>query len=265
VKRTVSTLGIIGCQVLEDEMAHIISKDPDVKNVLVIDSTNERTLAPKIKRLAADKKVTIRDENFDIAKFRHGKELNVIAWVKSINLHQSPKLLREEVMKVIIKIEPHVQSILLLYGQCGNAFLNMNRLTEGVKVPVTILMDENGILMDDCYGTALGGRDEYRAFLINEEGPAYILNSMWAAHWRHFMMEVQMLRNPNDVEEIRELFRYMDYRKVVGLNTGLIEESVFEMLLEEFSEIFALPSENHDGTASVVERSYKEAKNSLLA
>lgn len=259
------TLGIIGCQVLEDEMAYLIANDPDVKNVLVIDSTNERSLAPKIKRMAVDKRVTIRDENFDIAKFRHSKELNVIAWIKPINLHQSPKLLREEVFKVVKRLEPYVQSVLLLYGQCGNAFLNLNHLDGEFKVPLTILEDENGMLMDDCYGTVLGGRDEYRSFLINEEGPAYVLNSMWAANWRHFMIEVQMLRDPNDVNEIKELFKYMDYRKVVGLNTGLIEDSVFDMLLEEFSETFALPSENLDCTTRIIERSYKAAKDTMLA
>jgi hypothetical protein len=259
------TLGMIGCQVLEDEMAHLVSRDPEIRNVLVIDSTKERTLATKIKRMATDKKVTIRDENYDIGKFRHGKDLSVIVWIKPINLHQSPKLLREEVFKVVWRLEPFVQSILLLYGQCGNAFLNLDPVDGDRRVPLTILKDEQGMLMDDCFGTVLGGRDEYRSFLIGEDGPSYVLNSMWAANWRNFMIEVQMLRDPNDIGEIKDLFKYMDYRRVVGLNTGLLEEDVFNMLLEEFSDTFAMPSENKECTLRVLERSYQEAKEHLLA
>lgn len=259
------TLGIIGCQVLEDEMAYLISNDLEIRNVLVIDSTKERTLATKIKRMAADKKVTIRDENYDIAKFRHAKEMNVIVWIKPINLHQSPKLLREEVFRVVGRLEPFVQSILLLYGQCGNAFLNLDPIDGGKHVPLTILRDEQGMLMDYCFGTVLGGRDEYRSFLIGEDGPSYVLNSMWAANWRNFMIEVQMLRDPNDIREIKDLFKYMDYRRVVGLNTGLLEKEVFNMLLEEFSDTFAMPSENKECTLRIVERSYREAKERLNA
>lgn len=260
-----NTLGIIGCQVLEDEIAYIIAKDADVKNVLVIDSTVQHTLAAKIKRMAPGKKVSVRDENFDISKLNHPNELTVIVWIKSIGLHQSPSLLRDEVMKVVKKIESATGSILLFYGQCGNAFMNMNLLAENVHVPLTILKDKDGELIDDCYGTVLGGKEEYRHFLIDQEGPAYVLNSMWAANWRHFMKETQMLHDPNDITEVREIFKYMEYKKVIGLNTGLIEESIFEMQLEEFSELFDLPPENHRCTLCIVENSYNEAKSYLLS
>ncbi|HSV42136.1 MAG TPA: hypothetical protein VLH13_01830, partial [Methanomassiliicoccales archaeon] len=83
-----NALAIIGCQVLEDEMAYIIAKDPEVRNVLVVDSTIEHTLAAKIKGRAPDKKVLIRGENFDLNKFNHPDELTVMAWIKPINLHQ---------------------------------------------------------------------------------------------------------------------------------------------------------------------------------
>ncbi|HSV41785.1 MAG TPA: DUF1638 domain-containing protein, partial [Methanomassiliicoccales archaeon] len=231
-----------------------------VRNVLVVDSTVEHTLAAKIKGRAPDKKVLIRGENFDLKKFDHPDELTVMAWIKPINLHQSPELLREAVIKVIHKIEPYVRSVLLFYGQCGNAFLNMDLLAEKTRVPLTILRDKDGSLIDDCYGTVLGGREEYRLFLVNTDGPVYVLNSMWAANWRRFMQEVQMLHDPNDVEEVRQIFRYMEYKKVVGLNTGLVEESIFDMQLEEFSDIFGLPQENRRCTLRLVEESYREAK-----
>lgn len=253
-------LGIIGCQVLEDEIVHIVSNDPEVKHVLVIDSTAEHSLASKIKRQTKNVKVIVRDENFDLTKFNYPEEMSVLIWVKSISLHQSPALLREEVLKVVRRVEPYVGSVLLFYGQCGNAFMNMEILATEAKVPITILKDKDGSPIDDCYGTELGGREEYRSFLVNQEGPAYVLNSMWAANWRNFMKEVQMLHDPHDITEVQEIFKYMEYKKIIGLNTGLVEDSIFEMQLEEFAEIFGLPFENHGCQLSIIERSYQEAK-----
>ncbi|MDD1756862.1 MAG: DUF1638 domain-containing protein [Methanomassiliicoccales archaeon] len=257
-------LGIIGCQVLEDEMAYVVARDPDVKQVVVIDSTSEGTVASKIQRMAPEKRLSLFDENFDLRQFQMSNGVNVIIWVKPLELHQSPPLLRETVVKAIGQIESLTQSVLIFYGQCGNAFNNMEIITRNIHVPVTILKDREGGPVDDCYGIALGGRKEYRDFLINQPSPAYILNTMWVANWRHFMLDIQMMRDPNDIEEAKEVFEYMDYKKAVGLNTGLTDQSAFSEQLIEFANIFGLVPESHRCSLHVVEDSYKEAKKFLM-
>lgn len=177
----------------------------------------------------------------------------------------APSSCADEVSRSIDRIEPLAKSILIFYGQCGNAFRNMEIFCEGVKVPVTILKDDDGAPIDDCYGTVLGGRDEYRAFLIKQPGPSFVLNTMWLANWRHFMQEMQMLRDPDDVEEARTVFQYMDYRRTVGLNTGLVSDPVFQRQLKEFAAVFGLEIDNHDCTLKIVDSSYGEAKRSVLA
>ncbi len=259
-----NVLGIVGCQVLEDEMAYIVAKDPEFRNVLVIDSTEERTLAGKVQRMAPEKQVSVFDESVELKDLNFATDPSVILWNKSICLHQSPTLLREEVLKAINKMEPVARAVLIFYGQCGSAFVNMDIISEGIHVPVTILKDKDGSLIDDCFGTFLGGKEEYRLFLVNQHGPSYILNSMWAANWRHFMKEFQMIHDPNDLEEAREVFKYMDYKRVVGLNTGLVDPSVFEEQLKEFSTVFELEPVNRDCTLSIVEMSYQEAKRFLM-
>jgi hypothetical protein len=255
-------LGIVGCQVLEDEMAYIVANDQEVKNVLIIDGTEQKTLASKIQGLAPNKNVKCFDETWDIKSFQipSPSELTVIVWLKPIELHQSPPLLREEVMKAINSMETYAQSVLIFYGDCGGAFRNPNKLSQETRVPITILKDKDGSPIDDCYGTELGGRDEYRQFLIDQSGPAYILNTMWAANWRHFMQEIQMLRDANDLEEAKEVFKYMDYKTAIGLNTGLGNQVDFERQLEEFARIFELKKENHRCTLHVVDNSYHDAK-----
>jgi len=256
-------LGIIGCQVLEDEMAYIVGRDPDVKQVVVIDSTSEGTVASKIQRMAPEKRLSLFDEKFDLKQFQMSNGINVIIWIKPLELHQSPPLLREAVLEAIDQIEGLAQSVLIFYGQCGNAFKNMEMILKDAQVPVCILKDNEGGLVDDCYGIALGGRKEYRDFLINQPGPAYILNTMWMVNWRHFMLDVQMMRDPNDLEEVKEVFRYMDYKKVIGLNTGLNDQSMFDERLAEFATTFDLVPESHRCSLQVVESSYMEAKKFL--
>ncbi|MDD1743055.1 MAG: DUF1638 domain-containing protein [Methanomassiliicoccales archaeon] len=258
-----NALGIVGCQVLEDEMAYVVASDEEADNVLIIDSTMQKTITDKIKRMAPKKNVHCIDENCGIREYQMPSGTSVILWLKPIGLHQSPPLLREEVLKAINRIEPLAQSILIFYGQCGNAFRSMEMITAGARVPVTILRDDDGALIDDCFGTELGGRDEYRDFLIGQTAPAYVLNTMWAANWRIFMHDMQMLRDPNNVEEAKEVFRYMDYRTAVGLNTGLGDLDAFERRLQEFASIFDLELEHHRATLKIVERSYGEAKRLL--
>jgi len=256
-------LGIVGCQVLEDELSYIVASDIEVKNVLIIDETVQQTIAKKIQRLAPGKNVSCFDQNYDVKQFQLPNDMSVIIWLKPISLHQSPPLLREEVFKVVKKIEPLINSLLIFYGQCGKAFRNFEMLAQGILVPVTILRDKDGALIDDCYGTELGGNEEYHKFLIEQRGPSYMLNSMWAAHWRNFMMETQMLHDSNNVEEAKEIFKYMDYVTAVGLYNGLVDQTEFERQVEEFARIFDLQAENHRGTLKIVEHSYVEAKGIL--
>jgi hypothetical protein len=189
--------------------------------------------------------------------------MSIILWLKPISLHQSPPLLREEVLKAINRIEPLTKSILIFYGQCGNAFRSLEMITAGARVPITILRDPDGSLIDDCFGTVLGGKEEYRQFLINMPGPSYVLNTMWAANWRVFMVDTQMLHDPNNVEEAKDVFKYMDYKMTIGLDTGLGDSDAFEHQLEEFASIFDLQMKHHRATLRIVEKSYKEAKKFL--
>jgi hypothetical protein len=258
-----SVLGIVGCQVLEDEMAYVVASDSDADRIMIIDSTTQKTIADKIKRMAPNKDVKCFDENCSIKEFQFPIGMSVILWLKPISLHQSPPLLREEVLKAINRIEPLTKAILIFYGQCGNAFRSLEMITAGARVPITILKDNDGSLIDDCFGTELGGKEEYRNFLISQQGPAYILNTMWAANWRVFMQDVQMLRDPSNMDEVKEIFKYMDYRTAIGLNTGLGDRDVFERQLEEFASIFDLQMEHHRATLKIVERSYNEAKRFL--
>jgi hypothetical protein len=203
------------------------------------------------------------DENCTIKEFQLPPVMSTILWVKPVGLHQSPPLLREEVLKAINRIEPLTKSILLFYGQCGNAFRSLEMITAGARVPVTILKGNGGSMIDDCFGTEMGGKEEYRSFLVNTKGPAYVPNTMWAANWRIFMQDAQMLHDYNNLDEAKEVFMYMDYKTCIGLNTGLGDLDAFEHQLQEFAGIFDLEMEHHRATPKILENSHNEAKRLL--
>jgi hypothetical protein len=257
-------LGIVGCQVLEDEIAYVISHDQDIGRILIIDGTKEKTIADKVRSMAPDKMVISFGEEFNFKQYRTSSELSTILWLKPISLHQSPPMLRESVMESVKLLEPLTKSVMLFYGQCGSAFRNMEIIANNVHVPLTILKDADGSLIDDCFGTVLGGKEEYRVFLVSQPGPSYVLNSMWVANWRHFMYEMQMVNDPNNLDEAKEIFKYMDYKRVVGLNTGLGDQATFDQKLEEFGLLFELQPETRRCTLKVVESAYNEAKRHLM-
>jgi hypothetical protein len=86
---------------------------------------------------------------------------------------------------------------------------------------------------------------------------------MWAANWRNFMHEVQLLRDPNDVEDAKYVFQCMEYTRVVKLQTGLGDGEAYQNQIEEFAAAFGLRIEEVPCTLKVVEQSYQAAKSCL--
>lgn len=254
-------LALIGCQVLEDEIAHVLAADQELDQVLVVESPQADGIAEKLRLKACGRVIEVKPEEIGGRLPLGGT--SAIVWVKPIGLHQSPAHLREEVVANAKLVAPHCDAILIFYGLCGNAFRSIDTIAKEFAVPLAILRDAKGLIADDCVGTVLGGSQEYRDFLMRDKG-GYTMNTMWAANWRHFMVETQLLRDPDDPEEGRMVFQCMDYRKVVMLDTGLGDPAAFRRQCDEFARVFGLGSDEERCTLKVVESSYRRAK-SLLA
>jgi hypothetical protein len=250
-------LGIVGCEVLADEIAYVISRDDNVSSVVVGTSPESDELYEKLRRLAPSKTIALKAEG-EIGPAILDDGTSIVVKVMPIALHQGPAELRERVLVEIGKLEKNCGSVLVFYGLCGNAFKEIDRLSENFKVPVTILRDGKKLIVDDCVGAELGGTEEYLAYLKSEHGE-YPLNSMWAQKWRHYMHETQLLRDENDLEEAKMVFRCMGYSKVAKLDTGLVDDDDFEAKVKEFATLFELQMERVKCPLRVVEESYQAA------
>jgi hypothetical protein len=250
-------LGLIGCQVLEDEVAHVICQDKELETVLVVDSPKAEGIASKLRQGSMANVIEAHEE--ELADRLPEEGASAIVWVKPIELHQSPANLRADVVASAKGIAPLCDSILIFYGVCGNAFRAMDKVADEIGAPIVILRDSKGLIVDDCIGAVLGGAEEYRNFLLRDKG-GYTMNTMWAANWRHFMVETQLLHDPIDPEEARIVFQCMDYSKVVMLVTGLGDDALFHKQAEEFANTFGLGYREERCTLAAVEASYLTAK-----
>lgn len=254
-------LGVISCQLFEDELVHLVNRDRDIRAVIVVRNDDSTELLKKLELRPPGCSVMVIGED-EIPSFPMPEGYSLLLWIKPMALHSKPEKLNEEVIDCIGRLEKKCGAILLFYGLCGNAFRKFDAAVERFDVPIIILRDGKGEIVDDCIGTVLGGTDEYYQMLKRSSG-TFFLTPMWAEHWRLLFHKVQILPDPNDIEGARYIFQNVGYKKVMKLNTGLGDQERFERNIDEFASIFEFAREDVGCTLKVIEETYDKAKGSI--
>ena len=254
-------LGIIGCQVLEDAIMRTIADDDDVRSVLIVNTGVASSLCEKLIKAAPDKKVLLV-ENDRIPSIKV-EGFTVLVRLMPISLHQIPIELRETVIAEALKMEMRCKVILLFYGMCGDAFKNFDFVINRLNGPTVILRDRKEEIVDDCIGAELGGTEEYLRFLLTTKR-GFPMNSMWAANWRHFMQETQLLGPESDLDEARFVFACMDYGNAVKIESGTADKEEYERDIRTFADVFNFVVIRFPGSLNVFKDSYKKAKEILF-
>lgn len=256
------TIGLIGCRMFEDEIAYLISSDPHIHTVHIVSNDDSKDLVGKLKSMGLENKISTIAES-DIPRInKDNNGLSLFVWLKPMALHNSPEKLREDILLSIKSIENICNSILLFYGLCGNAFKHLAQDTEGIEVPVTILVGTGDQVVDDCIGAVLGGTDEYYQLLKKSSG-TFFLTPMWAANWRELFHKVQILPDPNDVEGARFIFKEVGYKRVCKMETNLGDQELFKRDIDEFAELFNFNKGSVACTMDVIISSYNRSKKAL--
>ena len=251
-------LGLIGCRLFEDEVVHVLSQDQEVDHVILVEDEESKDLERKLLAAGPGKRlIKIREEELEGYAVPPG--FSVLVWVKPMALHQKPEKLREDILKALGRIGEMSDAVLLFYGLCGNAFRHIDKDAGGAPVPVVILRDAKGQIVDDCIGCVLGGTEEYYDQLRKSSG-TFFLTPMWAANWRELFHKVQILADPKDIEGARYVFKCVGYKKVVKMDTGLGDVEEFERQIDEFARLFDFEKGVVACTLDVVESSYLDAK-----
>jgi len=247
-------LGIIACEMFEEEIVELAKTDRDVDQVFVVENECSGRLCDKLKAVGV-RVASGRLESFSVEE----DEFAVVMELKEMALHEKPEILKKEVLESIARMQDCVDSVLLFYGLCGNALRKIYQLTESVKVPVLILTDSEGDIVDDCIGASVGGTDMYLKLLKQYPG-TFFLTPMWAEHWREMFQKVHIVRDPWDIKGCKYVFDYVGYRNAMKIEMNIGDEEAFERNVEEFRKLFGFARLDVKGSMDIVRNNYMEAK-----
>jgi hypothetical protein len=167
-------IGVLACKMLQDEIIYLIQNDSKIQNVVVIGGEHIE-FVEKLDRLHMPfQLVPSIDAVSDIDPAADCSDaVMLVVWNLKFGLHDSPKILKEEVYTSAKTLSKKVNGICLFYGSCGSV---LDKIEDDLKpYPLVILREKDGTIADDCISATIGGRQAYRKFLKSLRGSATLI------------------------------------------------------------------------------------------
>lgn len=285
-------LSIISCRMFEDELAHIISSDKEMKQLIVVENKESFGLLRKLRsdnclpRTSPLDRVPFLLGNghgsgfrtilkpllilpffrkiHEKMKIKEAQELTVVVNLLRLGLHDDIDILRSEVYKNIKEMASFSDGILLFYCSCGGAFENLEENCLKFNCPIYWFKDGNEEVVVDCISAALGGNAAYDELMYTCRGTgALYFTPMWASSWKEMREERREERkksrnfNENYLKDPR-------YSRVVKLDTGLSYDPDFHKNVRDFARTFDMEIIEVKGSVELAEKSYRAAKKSVI-
>ena len=270
-----STLSIISCRMLEDEIVHLLSSDREVEELLLMDGKETPSLSRKLKSqnrphilLAWESIASHLQEKQSSPggllsrlgiRSSPAEGLTVVVSLLRLGLHSDLELLRTAVYDEIRRMSAFSDEILIFYGRCGDSLAHIQEDLADLSCPLYFLADDQGRRIDDCIATALGGNEEYERALSEHKDVAVFLTPMWASSWKAMSEDA----SPGSGRDLRAMLKGSGLKKVAKIDTGLPFENGFEEKVDGFAREFGLEKIDLPGGTRVAEKSYERAKSSL--
>ncbi len=255
-------LGIVGCLLMEDEIVYTVSRDDDISKIYVVDNEDRRGITEKLSS-AVEIPISLVAED-KLTDIPQHDGISALIWMKDMALHEEPEKLKEDMKETLSALEGVCQSVIAFYGLCGNALKDIDSWADEINTPVTILRDSRGEIVDDCIAAVVGGREPYQK-LVSEELGIFFLTPMWALNWREMAEKTRVVPNGHDDRLMKIVLDSADYKKVMKIETGIGEQEAFDEKAEEFARIFELKKVSREGDLTLIEGSYRRAKERLVS
>jgi hypothetical protein len=279
-------LSIIACGMLEDELVHVLSKDSELKQLIIVENRDNLGLLRKLK----SKNCTLRTAFLDripmllkdgdsfnsrthvkflsllpvFNKIREKREriekkkVTVVLNLLSLGLHSDLDKLKAKVHENIREMAYFSDHILIFYGSCGHIFGKLEEDFSGLGCPLSFLKDKDGEMIEDCISLALGGNKAYTRCMLEFRGIGTIyLTPMWASSWK---------RLENDAEGRDSSNKYLKnplYCMTAKIDTGLENNSEFDENVAEFARKYDMKITDLKGSVEIAEQSYLAARNAV--
>ena len=268
---TKGILGAIVCPMLEDELIHSLSTDPEEKSVYVIDTPYNGSLKRKLEYYGVP--FTEIDE-FDFLNHGAGIDrdrFNVVIKSKNLGLHAEPKVLMDDLQNELVMIQGRVDAVAMYYGMCGNYGWDLTKWgKENVSFPIEVFRDCNGRVCDDCVGVSVGGLDGYLR-LIKEFTGVLLVTPAVATNWEDFLGASDMAKGmdifPGDKnEKMKTLLHMCGYENAVQIDNHLEPRDEFDRATKEMCDALELKVLQADPSyidTGPMERLYSTSKRNL--
>ncbi|WP_406660221.1 DUF1638 domain-containing protein [Methanolobus sp. ZRKC3] len=257
------SLCLLACRMFEDEVVHLIEEDRDSRIVL-IDNGEDEGIKKKLDRLSIDYDTADAGE---IANFlSDNDELTLVVYFLEFALDADPHILKEEVYHSVEEIAGSIDGILVLYGLCGNVLGSIEYDFRELDIPVRILKDRGGHVVDDCICASFGNQASYiNAMKGEKQGEGtYFLTPMQAVNWKEMLVATRLTPDPDNVEMTKMVFDYSGYKNVGKVDTGLHYEKEFDRTVNEFATTFGFKIRLFEGSTEVVDECYNSIKKEIL-
>lgn len=293
----VPVLSIIACGMLEDELVHVLSRDREIKLLIVVENRHNLGLIRKLRSKNCTPRTVFLDRVPMLLKDEHSpgseaflkflsllpffkemhekrkqmekKEITIVVNLLKVGLHSDLELLKAEVYKNIREMAPFSDNILIFYGSCGRALIKLEEDFADLRCPLSFLKDKNGELVEDCISAALGGNEAYIESLAEFSGTgAFYLTPMWASSWKQMAKETGIWDFNNNCinfdkvgKEYVKLGKH--FKLAVKIDTGVANNTEFHENAQEYARTFGTKIVDLKGSVEIVERSYLAARNAI--
>lgn len=278
-------LSIVACEMLEDELVYVLSKDPEIKRLFVIENRNSFRFVKKLKSenlkpfmFSPEKLYPVVSEitrkspsNFtrkflnisflkkiynSIPNKEKKQELTVVVNLLRKDLHSDIDLLQSEVYLNAKEISKISNGVLLFYGKCGFSSEKVQAELHQLGCPTYFLRDDGKNIVDDCISVALGGNEIYtKTMLLGNGKGAIYATPMWLSELNE--------TNYKSSESYQKISKYLAspmYSLLFKINNQFYKDDNFHRNASEFAKIFNMNIINVNGTMKIAINSYMEAK-----
>ena len=201
-------LSIIACGMLEDEIVHVLSKDSELQQLIVVENRESLGLLRKLRLRNCNTRTAFLDrvpmllkDQYDpdfkifsripsgfllfkklLKKRKEKEKISVVVNILSMRLHADLEILKTEVYRNIREMASFSDRILIFYGTCGHALGKLEEDLSDLECPLLFLKDRNGEIIEDCISLALGGNEAYARAMTEFQGMETIyLTPIWAS------------------------------------------------------------------------------------
>lgn len=239
------------CKIFEYEMLDLLRKDKDIRRIFIIGSEHTE----RLEQMLSESGIEYTRTSLDSLPAT-GEGLEVVLEILELGLHIYKEKIKPAVMENAQRLEPRVDYLLLLYGLCGNALVDIEDTIAKEKLHAIIPKDKEGYIIDDCIGVLLGGKRGYWNELRKESG-TWFSTSGWAVYGMN-ILERDLGSKGKDMTKylIKEVSHY---KRVLMVETGA-EGPDFRERSAQFARDMDLRLEGRSGDLGLLWETWERTK-----